>query len=101
MKKFHQCPRCDTKYFFKRWYCKKCKFENYLTTDELYQFKTDKYEITCSYINDMIMISNINPKKSPYNYHIYCTTPIFNYIIHKKLLPKATDDDIEKLLTLL
>jgi hypothetical protein len=86
MNKFHQCPRCDKRYWFKRYYCV-CSFFISTETKVCYTFKTPKYEV---------MVFS--------NYSLILRKPLYAICVSrlpKKLPPKTTDEEIEKYLALL
>jgi hypothetical protein len=93
MEKFRVCPRCDKRYWFKRYIClnDKCSFLCFHNNNIYsYGFSTEKYTVGCNIkgISDIFLNKKSN---GVYNYTVS---------IKRMMSPKATDEDIEKLLLL-
>lgn len=109
MTKFKQCPRCDKRYWFiARYDCKRCGF----FVNGAYQFETDKWHV---YVNENVkqtsLISKVEFRDKTYTYGSHFTIPYHQVVLSMTIplrisldyciSPKATDDDIDKLLVLM
>lgn len=97
MKSFHICPCCDKWYWFKRGTCNKC---GYVLLNNGYIFRTGKY--TIDVIDEASTISFTDKSYIWWNLLSGHRAAVdLQTLIQRKLSPKSTDEDIDKLLMLM
>ena len=99
--KFKICPRCDKKYWFNKYKCK-CGFRCIIwAPDIVFLFNTDKFKVDVYGSRGYTLITSKAYKLVEWFPGYKVRIPNFTAKIPKTLSPKATDEDIEKLLLLL